>query len=55
MVETKSIEQVADIIEKKIKMLLMEQLPVPSCALKRQQREWKVEQIKNILKERLSR
>lgn len=55
MTEPKSNEQIADIIEKKIKMLMMEQLPVPSCPLKRQQREWKVEQIKKMLTERLQK
>lgn len=55
MTEPKSIEQIVDAIDKKIKMMMMEQLPVPSCPLKRQQREWKIEQVKKILQERLSK
>ena len=30
-------------------MILISELPVPSCPLKKQQREWKVEQIKKSL------
>jgi len=45
----KSIEQITSIIESKISMILISELPVPSCPLKKQQREWKVEQIKKSL------
>jgi hypothetical protein len=55
MIEVKSAEQVADIINRKIAMLLLEQLPTPSCNLKKQQNEWKKEQVKKILIEKLSK
>jgi hypothetical protein len=45
----KSIEQISSMIEKKISLMLITELPVPSCPLKKQQREWKVEQIKKAL------
>lgn len=45
----KSIEQIVSILDKKITMILINELPVPSCPLKKQQREWKVEQIKKSL------
>ena len=34
--------------------MLISELPVPSCPLKKQQREWKVEQIKKELANKLS-
>lgn len=34
--------------------MLISELPVPSCPLKKQQREWKVEQIKKALANKLS-
>jgi hypothetical protein len=49
----KSIEQITSIIESKITMILISELPVPSCPLKKQQREWKVEQIKKALANKL--
>lgn len=52
--EQKSNEQIIGIIERKIEMLLMEQLPAPSCPLKRQHNEWKKEQIRKALAEKLS-
>ena len=33
--------------------MLISELPVPSCPLKKQQREWKVEQIKKSLANKL--
>lgn len=53
MSDIKSNEQIAETINKKITMLMLEQLPVPSCPLKRQQREWKIEEIKKMLIEKL--
>jgi hypothetical protein len=53
MNETKSIEQIVSIIEKKIMFTLMEELPTPSCPRKRQQNEWKVDQVKKTLAARL--
>ena len=52
--EQKSNEQIIGIIEKKIEMLLREQLPAPPCPLKRQHNEWKKEQIRKALAEKLS-
>jgi len=49
----KSIEQITSINESKISMILISELPVPSCSLKKQQREWKVEQIKKSLANKL--
>lgn len=49
----KSIEQITTMIESKITMILISELPVPSCPLKKQQREWKVEQIKKALANKL--
>jgi hypothetical protein len=53
--ETKSIEEIVKIIESKIKMMLIEQLPNPSCPRKRDQNNWKIEQVKKTLAERLSK
>lgn len=33
--------------------MLINELPVPSCPLKKQQREWKVEQVKKALANKL--
>jgi hypothetical protein len=51
--DIKSNEQIVSIIEKKIAMMLIEQLPTPSCPLKRQQNEWKVGEIKKALAAKL--
>ena len=53
--ETKSIEEIVRIIESKIKMMLIEQLPNPSCPRKRDHNNWKIEQVKKTLAERLSK
>mgnify|MGYP003334660558 FL=1 len=53
MSDTKSIEQIVSIIEKKIMFTLLEELPTPSCPRKRQQNEWKVDQVKKTLAARL--
>ena len=53
MKEPKSIESIVSIIEKKIMYTLMEELPVPSCPRKRQQNEWKIDQVKKTLAARL--
>lgn len=34
--------------------MLISELPVPSCPLKKQQRDWKVEQVKKGLANKLS-
>jgi hypothetical protein len=49
----KSIEQITQIVHSKISMILISELPVPSCPLKKQQREWKIEQIKKSLANKL--
>jgi len=49
----KSIEQITQMIDSKITMILISELPVPSCPLKKQQRDWKVEQIKKSLANKL--
>lgn len=54
MTETKSIEEIVSIIEKKIVMMLIEQLPNPSCPRKRDHNNWKIEQVKITLAERLN-
>jgi len=45
----KSIEQITQMIHSKVTMILISELPVPSCPLKKQQRDWKVEQVKKAL------
>lgn len=52
--DTKSIEEIVSIIERKIAMMIIEQLPNPSCPRKRDQNNWKIEQVKIILAERLN-
>ena len=53
MAEEKSIEAIVSIIEKKILFVLLEELPVATCPLKRQRRQWKIEQIKTLLTDKL--
>lgn len=52
--DSKSIEEIVSIIEKKIAMMIIEQLPNPSCPRKRDQNNWKIEQVKITLAERLN-
>lgn len=52
--ETKSIEEIVRIIDSKITMMLIEQLPNPSCPRKRDHNNWKIEQVKKTLAERLN-
>ena len=52
--ESKSIEEIVRIIESKIAMMLIEQLPNPSCPRKRDHNNWKIEQVKKTLAERLN-
>jgi hypothetical protein len=52
--ESKSIEEIVRIIESKITMILIEQLPNPSCPRKRDHNNWKIEQVKKTLAERLN-
>lgn len=53
MSEVKSIEQIVSIIEKKIMFTLMEELPQPTCPRKRDQNNWKIDQVKKTLAARL--
>jgi len=50
---SKSVEEIVSIIEKKIMMTILTELPTPSCALKRQQNNWKIDQVKKTLSARL--
>ena len=54
MTETRSIEEIVSIIERKIAMMIIEQLPNPSCPRKRDHNNWKIEQVKQTLAERLN-
>jgi len=51
---SKSIEEVAAVIEKKIMMTILNELPSPSCPLKKQQNDWKINEVKKIIAARLS-
>lgn len=53
MSNNKSIEEIVAIIEKKIMMVLIQELPDPSCPLKRQQNNWKKDEVKKTLSARL--
>lgn len=50
----KSIEQIVSIIEKKILFVMLEELPDPTCPRKKDQNNWKKEQVKKMLIERLT-
>lgn len=50
----KSAEQIVADLEKKIFMHILTELPVPSCALKKAKRDWKVEVINKLLLEKLN-
>lgn len=50
----KSAEQIVADIYKKIHMHILTELPVPSCALKKAKREWKVEVINKLLLDKLN-
>ena len=54
MTEIKSIEEIVSIIDRKIAMMIIEQLPNPSCPRKRDHNNWKIEQVKKTLAERLN-
>lgn len=50
---TKSVEDIVKICEGRIMRILLEELPTPSCPLKKQQNEWKKDQVKQTLAARL--
>jgi len=52
--DSKSIEEIVGIIDRKIAMMIIEQLPNPSCPRKRDHNNWKIEQVKKTLAERLN-
>ena len=52
--DSKSIEEIVRLIESKITMILIEQLPNPSCPRKRDHNNWKIEQVKKTLSQRLN-
>lgn len=54
MIEEKSISEIVSIIERKILFIILEQLPTPSCPRKKQQNEWKIEQVKLRLAQKLN-
>ena len=53
MNSNKSVDEIVSIIEKKIFLILMQELPDPSCPLIKQQNEWKKNQVKETLSARL--
>jgi hypothetical protein len=55
MAEERSIEYISVIISNKVKMMLIEMLPEPSCPRKKDQNNWKREQVINLLLERLKK
>lgn len=49
-----TVEEITDRVMKKVSMMLIELLPTPSCPLKRQQNEWKKEQVMTEIKNRIN-
>jgi hypothetical protein len=50
---SKSIEEVTKIIERKILFLILQELPNPDCPLKKQQNQWKIQEVKKNLSKKL--
>lgn len=50
----KTVKQVADTIQGKIEQMVKNELPDPDCALERQRNNWKREQVKKELGNRLA-
>jgi len=50
----KSIEAISAMITKKVSMMLIELLPEPSCPRKRDQNNWKRDQVKKIVANNLN-
>jgi hypothetical protein len=46
-----SVEAITARIKNRVELMLLEMLPPPSCALKRQQNDWKKSQVKKQLSE----
>jgi hypothetical protein len=49
----KSIQQIVEVLEKRIDNVMLFELPKPSCKAKLQQWEWKRAQVKQMLAQRL--
>jgi hypothetical protein len=52
--ENKSTQEIVSIIEKKIMFTILEHLPQPSCKLKKQQNDWKIELVYRQLRDNLT-
>ena len=52
-IKKKYIQKVWDALMRRIEREINEQLPQPTCPLKKEKREWKVEQIKAEIGQRL--
>jgi len=52
--QNKSTEEIVNIIEKKMMFIILEQLPEPSCKLKKQHNDWKIELVYRTLRDRLT-
>jgi len=50
---SKSVIEIASICEKKVNMILLQELPTPDCPRKKQQNEWKRSEVKKELASRL--
>ena len=49
----KSIVEIANICEKKINMVILQELPTPECPRKREQNKWKIDEVKKEIASRL--
>lgn len=50
----KSIEQISSMISRKVEMMLIELLPEPSCPRKKDQNNWKREQVRKQVSNKLN-
>jgi hypothetical protein len=50
---SKSVVEIANICEKKIEMVILQELPEPNCPIKKEQNRWKVNEVKRELAIRL--
>ncbi len=50
---SKTVIEIANICEKKINMIIMQELPDPTCPQKKQQNKWKIAEVKRELASRL--
>lgn len=54
MTEEKSVEQITSDIMRKIQVMIVNDMPIPSCVLKKAKRQWKYEQVITKLIEQLN-